>query len=291
MKTETKEKPKARQGNRPSPYEQVTNLILGHLEEGAVPWRCPWDRSVGRPRNFRTGKAYQGINLLVLGWRRFSSPYWLTVRQTNILGGRVRKGEHGTLVVKYDRFQETNGDGVIEGDRKSSFYLKGYVVFNANQIEGIDFPSPEPVEDRPVPERIAAAQAIVEGMPQKPIIKEGKTVDACYRPKDDTVELPALARFKKAEEYYLAFFHELVHATGHASRLNRKTLVENQGFLSRGYSNEELVAEMGAAFLGMEAEITSDEHESSAAYLKGCIDILLEPDHLLLLVVGFWYAV
>jgi antirestriction protein ArdC len=89
---------------RIDPYQVVTDTILKHLEEGVVPWRCPWNREVGRPHNYQTGRTYRGINQMLLGCRRFASPFWLTFHQVKSLGGSIRKGERGTMVVKYGRF-------------------------------------------------------------------------------------------------------------------------------------------------------------------------------------------
>jgi len=259
------------------PYEAVTTLILKQLENGTVPWRCPWSQKVGRPRNFHTGNVYQGINTILLGFRRYASPYWLTIRQANMLGGHVRKGEHGSMVVKYGQFEKNSEEA--DDDKKALYYLRGYTVFNAIQIEGIDFPAVENGTSKVPVERVAVAEKIVADMPRKPAIEEGKRADAWYSPKRDVVQMPALSRFENSEAYYLTLFHELVHATGHGSRLNRKTLVESDGMLGKKYSKEELVAEMGAAFLGMEADIVTDDHEQSASYLKGWLDVLREPDH------------
>ena len=263
---------------RTDPYQLVTDTIIAHLERGVVPWRCPWNRSTGRPRNFSTGREYQGVNVLLLGIQRYASPWWLTLRQAQERGGSVRKGERGSTVIKWGRHNRTvkNGDGTE--DEKKTFFLKTYCVFNACQIDGILFPATE--EESPVDskERIARAEKLAREMPQPPTIIEGRSTQASYRVRADTVQMPALERFARAEDYYLTLFHELTHATGHASRLNRKSVIESDGFGGEVYSQEELVAEIGAAFLGTEADIIRDEHEQSASYLRGWLDALREPD-------------
>lgn len=262
---------------RPDTYQAVTDTILKQLEQGVVPWRCPWDRRVGRPCNLASNRPYQGINVLLLGLRRYASPFWLTMQQANDLGGQVRKGEHGTLIVKYGR-HERRTKGREEEEIKKVYYLRGYTVFNVLQIDGVEVPSTEELQP-PAPERrIEAAEQIVAKMPSKPTIKEGKKVQACYRLAADTIEMPALARFESAESYHLTLFHELVHATGHASRLNRASLVGADSAVMNEYSKEELVAEMGAAFLAMEADIVQDDHEQSAAYLQSWLETLREPN-------------
>lgn len=263
---------------RTDPYQLVTDTIIAHLERGVVPWHCPWNRSTGRPRNFHTGREYQGVNVLLLGIARFASPWWLTFRQAKERGGSIRKGEHGSTVMKWGRHNRTvkNGDGTEE--EKKTFFLKSYYVFNACQIDGIQFPEVEPESQLDRPQRIACAEAIVRKMPQPPIIVEGRSTQASYRVRTDTVQMPALARFKSGEDYYLTLFHELTHATGHASRLSRKGVTESDGFGGEVYSQEELVAEIGAAFLGAEAGIVRDGHEQSAAYVKCWLNALREPD-------------
>lgn len=266
---------------RRDPYQLVTELILQHLEQGVVPWRCPWNRQVGKPRNFHTGKPYRGINQMLLSCRRFASPFWLTFNQVKALGGSVRKGERGSVVVKYGRFQPkaeagSNGDA----EKKSSrLFLKEYVVFNASQTDGIAFPALPEQAAMPEPKRLEVAEQIVANMPQRPSIQEGRKAGAFYHRATDTIDMPAMKRFESSEAYYLTLFHELIHATGHESRLNRKSLVEHDEMGGKVYSEEELVAEMGAAFLGLEADIVQDDHEQSAAYIKAWLDVLREPDH------------
>ena len=268
---------KPEQAQRPDTYQAVTDTILKHLEQGVVPWRCPWDRRVGRPCNLSSNRPYQGINVLLLGLRRYASPFWLTMQQANDLGGQVRKGEHGTMIVKYGR-HDRRTKGREEEESKTIYYLRGYTVFNVLQIDGLDAPSAEERES-PAPERrIEAAEQIVARMPSKPTIKEGKKVQACYRLASDTIEMPSLSRFESAESYHLTLFHELIHATGHESRLKRSSLVGADSAVMNEYSKEELVAEMGAAFLAMEADIVQDEHEQSAAYLQSWLETLREPN-------------
>ena len=105
---------------RNDPYQLVTDTILAHLERGVVPWRCPWNRFTGRPRNFHTGREYQGVNVLLLGLLHLPSPWWMTFRQAQERGGGVRKGEHGALVMKWGRRQKAvkNGDGTRSEERR-----------------------------------------------------------------------------------------------------------------------------------------------------------------------------
>ncbi|MBE2284578.1 MAG: ArdC family protein [Prosthecobacter sp.] len=152
--------------SRIDPYQAVTDLILEYLERGVVPWRCPWQREVGIPRNFHTGKTYNGINVLLLGLRHMPSPYWLTFRQAQERGGHVRKGEHGAHVIKVGESKSSSPDEVEATDepRRKRPFLREYTVFNAVQIEGIDFPPVNPIPQLPVSERIEAAEQIVAEM-------------------------------------------------------------------------------------------------------------------------------
>lgn len=271
------------------PYQLVTDTILKHLENGVVPWRRPWSRRVGKPRNFHTGKTYRGVNLLLLGLSDYASPFWLTFRQVKALGGGVRKGERGATVVNWGSFTPKHEDTDDQGEggkRRSRHYLKKYVVFNAAQTEGIQFPPAVLATTRPESERVEAAERLVAEMPQRPVIMEGQRDAAFYRPATDTVFMPAFGSFATAEDYHLTLFHELIHATGHATRLSRKTLVENDGFGGKVYSQEELVAEMGAAYLGLEADIVQDNHLNAAAYIQSWLDVLREPDHKRWLVIA-----
>ncbi len=274
--TETEKK------DRLDPYQLVTDMILRHLGEGVVPWRRPWSREVGKPRNFHTGKPYRGVNLLMLGWRGFASPYWLTFQQVKTLGGSVRKGEKGSVVVKWGRFKDKEAqpdEQAQNGAKRAKFYLKEYIVFNAVQTEGIQFPAVNGKPHMPEEKRIEVAEQMVANMPQRPNTMEGQRDMAFYKPSTDTVHMPAFGSFATAEDYHLTLFHELIHATGHESRLNRKTLVETDCFGGKVYSQEELVAEMGAAYLGMEADIVQDSHLNAAAYIQSWLEVLREPDH------------
>lgn len=262
-------------------YQQVTDRICDLLEQGTAPWQSPHFARVGFPRNFSSGKRYRGINVFLLGSMGYASPFFLTFLQAKELGGHVRKGEKGSLVLKYGTYaKETdaikeNGDPVTEERR----YLKAYTVFHASQIEGIEFPEPEILILTNRDQTIKAAEKIVAGMPNPPAIEEGRAACPSYLPKADLVEMPAREYFERLEGFYKSLFHELSHATGHASRLARETLLKNAGIGSVGddrkvYSKEELVAEMGAAFLAAEAGIVLDDHQNTAAYLNSWLTVL-----------------
>lgn len=267
-------------------YQAVTDRILALLEKGVVPWQSPSLARVGLPRNFATGQAYRGINVFLLGSHEFQSPYFLTFRQALELGGNVRRGEHGMLIVKLGTWNPTQNDASKpEGvDVTPARFLKVYTVFNACQVDGVSFPPPPAPPVFTPAEMAQKAQQIVDAMPQRPEIHEGRKAYPHYVPSIDTVEMPSRSTFPEEWRFYKTLFHELAHATGHVERLNRKSLTENRGFQAGGagrkiYCQEELVAEMTAAFLSFQSGIAEDDHQSSAAYLHGWMEALRVGDH------------
>lgn len=266
-------------------YQQVTDRIIEQLEQGVVPWKSPYFSKVGFPKNFSSGKAYQGINVFLLGSLRFTSPYFLTFLQAKELGGHVRKGERGHLVVKYGTYsKEEDTKPEDRGEEKTTRrYLKAYAVFHASQIEGIEFPEAVELPELAVTEKTALARKIVSSMPNCPEIREGSATP-CYRTATDSVHMPEPRFFESEEAYYSTLFHELTHSTGHADRLARKSLLENKGIDASSdtarkiYAEEELVAEMGASYLNAFADIFDAELTNSAAYLQGWIDALKGKD-------------
>jgi antirestriction protein ArdC len=248
-------------------YEQITERIIALLAQGTVPWHKPWKARTGLPRNVITQKPYRGINVFLLLAMSYESPFWLTFRQALQLGGTVRKGEKACPVVFW---KQTTLEDKESGEQQKKRLLRFYHVFNLAQCDGLENCT-APVET-PV-NGICQPEDMVAHMPQPPLIKHGMT-RAFYSPREDCVGLPARERFERAEGYYATLFHELVHATGHETRLNRATLTEKAGFGSNPYCKEELIAEMGAAFLCGHAEIAERTIDNSAAYLNGWLEQL-----------------
>ncbi len=197
----------------------------------------------------------------------YESPFWLTFRQASQLGGSVRKGEKSCPVIFW---KPTSIADKESGEPQKIPLLRFYHVFNVAQCDGLKLAS-KPVEASV--NGITRPEEIVAQMPQRPEIKHGMA-RAFYSPREDFVGLPVRDRFEQAEGYYATLFHELVHATGHESRLNRATARELSGFGSNPYCKEELIAEMGAAFLCGHAEITERTIDNSAAYLQGWLEQL-----------------
>ena len=242
-------------------YDIVTSKILDALDRGTVPWQKPWAN--GLPRNAATNRQYSGVNVWLLGLAPYSDSRWVTYKQAAQLGGHVRKGQRSTLVIFYKQLQvvkETDG-----GESTRSIpLLRYYSAFNVEQIDGLDLPA---VQTNTV-EPIAAATAIVGGMPNPPRIDHDGGNRAYYVPARDSIHLPRIDTFNGAAEYHFTLFHELAHSTGHPTRLNRKSLDTPAPFGSPVYSREELVAEFGSAFLCAQAGIDNTLN-NSAAYIKG----------------------
>jgi antirestriction protein ArdC len=269
MKTST-----AMRNERPSVYDIITDRLVAALEKGVVPWRRDWDAdSFQSPRNLTSGQMYKGINFFLLAMMstQFSSPYWLTFRQALARGGAVKKGEKGTPVFfwkVYEKKSDRSGrkaDGDETDDKR--FVARYYTVFNVEQCDGIDYP--KPVRTPRVVPPIASCDTIVASYKDAPALRHGGGA-AFYSPIGDVVQMPDRDRFSSAEEYYCTLFHELCHSTGHPNRLARLSFESSPApFGSADYSKEELLAEMGAAFLCAQAGISNATIDNSAAYIGG----------------------
>lgn len=245
--------------------EIITDKLVAMLEQGTAPWQKTWSNGsgLGSHRNLKTGSKYRGINAIMTGASGYASPYWVTLRQANELGGKVKKGEKGTSVIYLGKTEATE-------DKAAYSFLKYYTVFNLDQTEGLAAPVTEaPREFQPIQ---ACADLVAKTQVRSPISHGGDR--AFYRPLTDSIQMPAPESFKTPEAYYATLFHELSHATGHASRLSRDSLTTVAAFGSHEYSKEELVAEMSAAFLCGETGIEAATLQNQAAYLQGWIRVL-----------------
>ena len=211
----------------PSIYQTVTDRILSSLKAGVIPWEKPWKspRYAGGPfpRNFYTGKPYRGINILLLWSSEYSSPFWLTFKQAQTLKGSVRKGEHGTPIVFYKQLPEhAKKDEKAPGeDERVPFVLCHYTVFNVEQCDGLTLPEISQPAIAPEVDEDELCESIVTGWENRPALYLTSPTEyrAYYRPSTDSVHMPARSRFVDAPHYYSTLFHELVHSTGHESRL------------------------------------------------------------------------
>jgi antirestriction protein ArdC len=234
-------------------YQKVTDKIITALEQGTPPWVAPWQDRTAMPANIATGKPYRGINVLLLHMEAMTEGYpdtrWLTLKQANELGGKVRKGEHGTPIVFFkmrevsdeiDRTDDSHGFDDPEPKRVIPM-LKSYTVFNASQVDFL--PERFQLGQKPGWQPIGEAEELLYLSGAK--IRHGGN-RAFYSPKYDLIQMPPSAWFPDVERYYGVALHELTHWTGHPTRLNRE-LGRRHGI--DAYAFEELVAEMGAAFL------------------------------------------
>lgn len=261
--------------SRPDLYARITSQIVAQLEAGVRPWTQPWaaSESVSRPLR-HDGTPYQGINVVLL-WgeaatRGFQSATWMTFRQALTLGAHVRKGEKGSTVVYADRLVRTETDDAGEDTTRRIPFLKAYTVFNVEQIEDLPasyVPAPAPVLN--AGQRIARAEAFFAATGAE--IRHGGGC-AFYAPGPDAVQMPTFESFRDPEAYYATLGHELTHWTRHASRLDRDFGRRRQG--DAGYAREELVAELGAAFLCADLGLALEPREDHAAYLASWLEVL-----------------
>lgn len=265
---------------KPDVYTRVTTTILADLEKGVRPWTKPWDAGHAAGRIVRplraNGTPYRGVNVLLL-WGAavewgFSCPVWMTYKQAEALGAQVRKGEHGSLVVYADRFtkKETQEDTGEEVEREIPF-MKGYTVFNVEQIDGL--PAHYTAEPEPRPETVEQRDGRLEAFFRATgaAIRHGGN-RAYYAIASDHVQMPPFPAFVDAESYYATLGHEMTHWTRHPSRLARD--FRRQKFGDEGYAKEELVAELGAAFLCADLGITPEVREDHAAYIASWLKAL-----------------
>jgi len=259
-------------------YTRVTAQIVADLEQGVRTWLRPWnaEHAVGRiTRPLRAnGEPYKGINIVML-WaeaeiRGYACPIWMTYRQAADFGGQVRKGEHGALVVYADKITRTDTSETGEEIEQQIPFMKGYIVFNCEQIDGLParfYAKAGPT--LPSLERIAAAERFVAAAHVK--IRHGGN-RAFYSVTDDYVQMPPFESFQDAESYYATELHELTHWTRHPSRLNREFGRKRWG--DEGYAAEELVAELGSAFLCADLGLAIEPREDHAAYIASWLEVL-----------------
>ena len=273
-------------------YAEISNRIIDQMEQGTIPWQKPWVAS-GSCVSYATGKPYSLLNQMLLG----RPGEYATFKQIQQAGGYVKKGQKASIVVFWkwleqedeetgDRegAQATSGEDTTvpqprscdakRGSRRKEIpFLRYYNVFHIDQCEGL---KPRHVE--PLPQTANAdqkAENIICGYLRTSGVKLNHEAGdrAFYRPSTDAITLPLLAQFKETAEYYSTAFHELVHSTGHAKRLNR--IAGTAYFGSEAYSKEELVAEIGASALvnasGLE---TAESFRNNSAYVQNWLQVL-----------------
>src|ERR1700722_19187121 len=260
-------------------YTRITNQIVSHLEKGVRPWVRPWNAEhaagpISKPY-LSNGKPYSGINVLSL-WasamaQNFAAPIWMTFKQASELDAHIRKGEKGSLVVYADSItrKETDEKTGDEIDREIPF-LKGYTVFNVEQIEGL--PEVYYAKAAPTLDPVARIERA-----EKFFAMLGATIRhggnrAFYSISADAIQMPPFESFEDANSYYGTFAHECTHWTGSKQRLDRD--FGGHRFGSEGYAVEELVAELGAAFLCADLELALEPREDHASYIATWLKVL-----------------
>jgi len=284
MKPETKETKTMKESNntesRKDVYTRVTERIVTDLEKGVRPWMKPWhaDHAAGRiTKPLRhNGTPYRGMNILLL-WgeavaKGYAAPIWMTYKQAQELGAQVRKGEHGSLVVYANSITRTETNDAGEDIEREIPFMRGYTVFNVDQIDGLPAHYYAKIENPlPLSERIENADRFITATGAA--IQHGGN-QAFYAPARDIVQMPPFEAFRDKESYYATALHELTHWTKAKSRLDRDFSAKRFG--DHGYAREELVAELGAAFLCADLGITPEIREDHAAYLGHWLKVLAE---------------
>ncbi len=261
-------------------YQAVTDRIIAALEAGTAPWRRPWVAGArttmpGMPCNAVSGRAYRGVNAMLLSMTQRAhasdDPRWMTYRQASQRGWQVQAGETGTPVVFFKRLEardapDAGGQGDDEGAVRRVAMLRGFTVFHASQVQGIpDYQAPT-LEDAPwrkpeAPELIVAASGV-------PVRTGGDR--AYYAPAYDFIGMPPAAAFRTPEGYAATLLHELSHASGHKSRLDRDL---SGRFGNHAYAFEELIADLTSVFVGAALGLPC-EIENHASYLQSWLDVL-----------------
>lgn len=266
-------------------YSRVTDRILSDLEQGVRTWLKPWSVThtagrINRPLR-HNGTPYRGVNVLLL-WgesvsRGYAAPIWMTYKQAADMKAQVRKGEQGSLVVYADTFKKKDTNDSGETIEQEIPFMKAYTVFNVEQIEGLAAHYyAQPANPLPSAERIAEAEQFLAST--RATIRHGGN-QAYYAPGPDMIQLPPFEAFRDVESYYATALHELTHWTRHPSRLDRD--FGRQRFGDEGYAREELVAELGAAFLCADIGITPEPREDHAAYIGHWLKALQDDKRLI----------
>ena len=259
-------------------YTRVTDKIIADLEQGVRTWMKPWNAGNTAGRIIRplrhNGTPYSGINILML-WAEsvaqgFGAPTWMTFRQASELGAHVKKGEKGSLVVYANSITRTEEDAKGDETEREIHYMKGYTVFNVEQIEGLPeqyYAKPE-IQTTPV-ERISHAEAFFQATKADVRYRGDR---AFYSNDGDYIQMPVIEAFCDAESFYATLAHESTHWTKHPSRLDRNLGRKQWG--DEGYAREELVAELASAFLCADLNITPEVRDDHAAYIANWLTVL-----------------
>jgi len=262
---------KKQESNSRSVTEVITDAIIAQLEKGVIPWEKSWINSC---KNAVSRKDYRGINRLITSMtmvmKEFKCPYFATYNQIKDLGGHVKRGAHGIPIIFWKVIDVKSVSEELEITEKNIPMMRYFTVFNLDQCQGIDMSKFQMAENQNDP--IETAEQVVNNWKDKPENKRTGT-QPCYLPQEDKIEIPDIAYFKSSESFYSTLFHEMIHSTGHTSRLNREEVVKLTFFGTESYAIEELVAELGSSFIcshtGIERII-----ENAASYIQSWLKAL-----------------
>ena len=224
-------------------YQEITDSIIAELEKGAAPWVKPWNAPQGADKNVISQKPYRGINKLItamiVGIKGYSNPAWASYDQWQKMGGQVRLGEKATKIIFWSK---ATGKDTVTGESKEYAFAKAHFIFNVAQVDGIDIIVSDDKQNDNA--KIDNCEATIKATEAK-IIHGGDT--ACFIPSSDIIRMPEIGTFQSSEHYYATAFHELTHWTSDKKRCDRD--ISKGRFGNPDYAFEELVAELGAAFL------------------------------------------
>lgn len=268
-----------KKSEKPSIYDEITGKIISALEEGVIPWARPWEAAqYGLIRNAATDRPYRGLNTMLLNLvavlKGYFDPRWLTFRNAEKLGGSIKRGEKGVHVIFWKflpMYGKDDDAGMIADheeagnkEQKVFPFARAYTVFNVEQCDGLDLPALTPSESI-----IESSNELADTILALPEIRHGGA-KACYSPSSDRITMPPRQAFDNQDFYYSTAFHEIVHWTGHPARLSRTF---GTRFGNQDYAVEELVAEIGSAFLGSFAAIPFEEMRHPE-YINSWLQIL-----------------
>jgi antirestriction protein ArdC len=256
-------------------YQIITNRIIEQLEQGTIPWRKTW-LDGGMPTNLISGKPYRGINLWLLAMLDYNQNFFLTFNQLREMGGSIKAEEKPNIVIFWKWLEVEDPKTKEVKKRPMLKYYRVYNVWQCEGVEGVNIPKIlKP--NNPIDEY----EFILKSMSNPPVILN-RNNQPYYHPEEDYINIPPRDQFKSSEDYYNTLSHELIHASGHKSRLNRSTVMDKNKFGSEKYSIEELIAEFGACYLRSITGLKEQVTENNIAYIQGWIAKLKQNKRMLI---------
>ncbi len=246
-------------------YADITDKVKAMLNEGVIPWRKAW--RTGIPRNYVTNRVYRGINFLNLSLNDFPSPFYISFLQCKEKEGQILKGSKSTQVVFWKVAPYSN-ETEAEIETRTSLIWRFYNVFNLSQTSLYNESENQPI--------ILECEELLHSMEEQPVIKHNIS-RCCYNKMEDYITIPVISDFYTAGEYYSSLFHELIHWTGHKSRLNRFSFYTDND--DKGI--EELTAEIGGSYLCSLCGIESAVLENQASYISGWLKLIEDKENAL----------